>query len=169
MAEVKTLYEADLVAWAEQQAKALRDAARNNSNDALDWENLAEEIEDLGKSLRIGLSSQISRIIQHQVKLAHSPASDPRRGWRRTIRQARAEIERILDDSPSLKREVAGLIEDETRRSIELAIKDMEEYDEVGRLELPLLRRARYTPEQIIDDWFPPDPERPAPPSAEEP
>jgi hypothetical protein len=158
MTDLKTLYEEDTVAWAENQAAALRAAARGGSNQALDWENLAEEIEDLSKSLRIGLSSQISRIIQHQAKLAHSPASDLRRGWRRTIRQARVEIERILEDSPSLRREVPGLIEDETRRSIELAIKDMEEYDELGRLELPLLRRERYSMEQVVGDWFPPEP-----------
>jgi len=160
MSDAKTLYDADFVAWSKQQAEALRSAARSGSNQQLDWANLAEEIEDLGKSLRIGLRSQISRIIQHQVKLAHSPAVDPRKGWRRTIRQARAEIERILEDSPSLRREVSRLIHDETRRSIELAIKDLEEFDEIDRLEFPSLRRARYTADQVLGDWFPPDPER---------
>ena len=161
MSDTKTLYDADLFAWSRQQAEALRSAARSGSNQQLDWANLAEEIEDLGKSLRIGLRSQISRIIQHQVKLAHSPAVDPRNGWRRTIRQARVEIERILEDSPSLRRELSRLIHDETRRSIELAIKDLEEYDEVGRLEFPSLRRARYTSDQILGDWFPPEPAEP--------
>lgn len=161
MTDLKTLYDADFFAWSKRQAEALRAAGRIGSNQQLDWENLAEEIEDLGRSLRISLRSQISRIIQHQVKLAHSPAVDPRKGWRRTIRQARAEIERILEDSPSLKREVTRLIQDETRRSIELAVKDLEEYDEIDRLEFPSLRRARYTPDQILGDWFPPDPEEP--------
>jgi len=35
-----------------QQAEALRAAARGGSNQQLDWENLAEEIESLGKSQR---------------------------------------------------------------------------------------------------------------------
>jgi hypothetical protein len=161
MTDLKTLHDADFFAWSKRQAEGLRAAARTGSNQQLDWENLAEEIEDLGKSLRIALRSQISRIIQHQVKLAHSPAVDPRKGWRRTIRQARAEIERILEDSPSLGREVPRLIHDETRRSIELAIKDLEEYDEIGRLEFLSLRRVRYTPDQILGVWLPPDPERP--------
>src|SRR5690348_15042634 len=115
MTAATTLYEEDTAAWAEQQAAALRAAARGGSNQLLDWENLAEEIEDLGKSLRIALKSQISRVILHQIKLMHSPASDPRRGWRRTIRQARDEIARILEDSPSLRREISGIIEHETR------------------------------------------------------
>ena len=115
MTDLKTLYETDTVAWSEQQAAALRAAARGGSNQPLDWEHLAEEIEDLGNSLRLAVESQISRIIQHQVKLAHSPAVDPRKDWRRTIRQARAEIDRILQKNPSLRREVPHLIEDETQ------------------------------------------------------
>jgi Domain of unknown function DUF29 len=168
MTDLKTLYDEDIVAWSKQQAEALRAAARTGSNQLLDWENLAEEIEDLGKSLRISLRSQLSRIIQHQVKLAFSPASDPRKGWRRTIRQARAEIERVLKDSPSLRRELLNLVDDETQRSIDLAIRDLEEYDELSRLDLPSLRRAGYTLDQVLGDWFPPDPEEP-PRRAEEP
>jgi hypothetical protein len=75
MTDVKTLYEEDTVAWSEQQAAALRAAARGGSNQPLDWENLAEEIESLGRSLRLGLRSQLVRIIQHLVNLAHSPAA----------------------------------------------------------------------------------------------
>ena len=100
MAGAKTLYESDTAAWAEQQAAALRAAARGGSNQLLDWEHLAQEIEGLSKSLRLGLRSQISRIVQHHVKLRYSPSPDPRNSWRRTIRQARAEIDRILEDSP---------------------------------------------------------------------
>jgi hypothetical protein len=142
MTDLKTLYEADTVAWSEQQAAALRAAARGGSNQPLDWENLAEEIESLGKSLRLGLRSQIGRIIQHQVKLGHSPAIDPRNGWRRTIRQARVEIFGILEDSPSLRHEVPRLIQEETGRAVQLAIIDMEERGEFDRLELPTLGKA---------------------------
>ncbi len=163
MTDLKTLYERDTVAWAENQAAALRAAARGGSNQVLDWENLAEEIEDLAKNLRTGVKSQISRIIQHHVKLACSPAADPRRAWRRTIRQARDEIERILEESPSLRSQIPQMIEAETRRAIEYAIRDLEEYDEISRLNLPSLRRTRYSEEQILGDWFPPDAE-PEPP-----
>ena len=121
MTDLKTLYEEDTAAWSLQQAAALRATARGGSNQPLDWENLAEEIESLGKSLRLGLRSQIARIIQHEVKLEHSPAIDPRNGWRRTIRQARVEIDRILEDSPSLRCELPRFIREETGRALELA------------------------------------------------
>ena len=48
--DVKALYDQDLVAWSHQQAAALRAAARTGSDQLVDWENLAEEIEDLGRS-----------------------------------------------------------------------------------------------------------------------
>src|ERR1700761_4957297 len=128
MTDVKTLYEEDTVAWSEQQAAALRAAARGGSNQLLDWENLAEEIESLGRSLRLGLRSQLVRIIKHLVKLAHSSAVESRPGWRRTIRQARVEVDLIWDDSPSLRRELPRFIRAETDRAVQLAIRDLEEH-----------------------------------------
>jgi Domain of unknown function DUF29 len=154
MMDTKRLYDEDFVLWSKQQVEALRAAAHSGSNQQLDWDHLAEEIEDLGNSLRLAVESQISRIIQHHVKLAHSPAVDPRKGWRRTIRQARAEIDRILQKNPSLRREVPHLIEDETQRAVELALRDLEEYDEIDRLDVPSLRRASFSEEQVLGDWF---------------
>jgi hypothetical protein len=71
MPDVKTLYDEDFVAWSEQQAEALRAAARTGSNQQLDWENLAEEIESLGRSQRRELRSRLSVIMEHLVKLEH--------------------------------------------------------------------------------------------------
>src|SRR3954464_15566716 len=93
MSDVKSLYDEDFVAWTQQQAKALRAAAGSRTNQPLDWENLAEEVEDLGKSVRRELESQIRRIIQHLLKLQYSPSADPRRGWFESVTGARAETE----------------------------------------------------------------------------
>jgi hypothetical protein len=160
MTDLKTLYERDTVAWSEQQAAALRAAARGGSNQSLDWENLAEEIEDLAKSLRLRLRSQISRIIHHLVKLEYCPAIDPRNGWRRTIRQARLDIDRILEDSPSLKREVPRLIEKDIGRAVQLAILDLEEHGEFDQMELPTIAGVSYSEEQVLGDWLPEEPAR---------
>jgi Domain of unknown function DUF29 len=158
MTDLKTLYETDTVAWSENQAAALRAAAAGGSNQPLDWENLAEEIEDFAKSLRRRLCSQISRIIQHQVQLEYSPAVDLRKGWRRTIRYARLDIDRILEDSPSLRREVARLIEKETAAAVQLAILDLEDRGEIDQMELPRIRGVSFTEEQVLGDWFPEEP-----------
>src|SRR5947207_4390031 len=102
MYEVKTRYDEDFFAWTKHQAKALRAAARSGTNQPLDWENLAEEIEGLGVSERSALGSHIMRIVQHFAKLEFSPADEPRSGWRRTIRIARVQAEKRLQDNPSL-------------------------------------------------------------------
>lgn len=155
MAEPKTLYQRDLLAWSRQQAEALRAAARTSSNQLLDWENLAEEIEDLGASQRSAVGSHLMRIIQHLVKLEYSPAAEPRSGWRRTIRLARLQVQKRVEDNPSLKPELGSLIEGETRRGIEYAIADLEEHGEIDEVDAQVLRRAQYTEAQVLSDWFP--------------
>ena len=80
MTDARGLYDVDFVAWTEQQAEALRATAHGGTNQPLDWENLAEEIESLGKSDRRELRSQIYRIIRHLTKLQFSQATDPRGG-----------------------------------------------------------------------------------------
>lgn len=89
MADSRTLYDADFVAWSKQQAEALRAAARGGSNQLLDLANLAEEIEGLGISQKSALGSQIRRIIQRLLKLEYSGSTEPRRGWIESINDAR--------------------------------------------------------------------------------
>jgi hypothetical protein len=88
MAKLNALYDQDFVRWTEEQAAALRQAKSQSlagtegSNLPLDWENLAEEIESLGKSDRRELRSQITRVLRHLLKLEATPAAEPRAGWR---------------------------------------------------------------------------------------
>jgi hypothetical protein len=164
MSDVDILYDKDFFAWSKQQAEALRSAARTGSNQELDWENLAEEIESLGKSDRRELASRISTIIEHLVKLGHSPAHDPRVGWRQTIHRERVEIERILEDSPSLRREVPQVISNETKHAVDGVIMGLDSRDELSRSLRQALKSksyldlVTYTPEQILGDWFPSEP-----------
>ena len=159
MAAVKNLYDEDFVAWSQQQAEALRAAARGGSNQELDWKNLAEEIEDLGGSQRSAVGSHIMRIIQHLVKLEFSPVVEQRNGWRRTIRLARVQAQRRIEQNPSLKPELGYLVGKETGHGIELAIADIEESAEIDEVEANVLRRARYTEEQVLGNWFPEEPQ----------
>jgi hypothetical protein len=99
------LYDADFVRWTEEQAAALR-AGRL---DALDLENLAEEIESLGKRDRRKLKFRLTVLIMHLLKWAYQP--DQRSGsWESTVRTQRAEIRQLLDDSPGLRRDVPDIL-----------------------------------------------------------
>jgi hypothetical protein len=158
MTDAKSLYDRDFVAWTEQQAQALRAAARGSINQPLDWENLAEEIESLGRSDRRELRRQIYRIIRHLARLQFSPVIGPRRGWHEAIVDARMQAELVLDDSPSLKIQLDHFVSEEIDRAIRHAISDLDEFGEFDPAIKGALSRTRYTVDQILGDWFPPDP-----------
>ncbi|MGH6944885.1 MAG: DUF29 domain-containing protein [Geminicoccaceae bacterium] len=105
--EAAKLYESDFVRWTEEQAAALR-AGRI---DVLDLENLAEEIESLGKKDRRRLKSRLTVLVMHLLKWAHQP--DQRSGsWESTIRTQRGELRQLLEDSPSLRRELGAAVKE---------------------------------------------------------
>ena len=155
-AKLSTPYDEDFVRWTEEQAAALRRVT--GSNLPLDWENLAEEIESLGKSDRRELRSQITRILRHLLKLEASSAAEPRAGWRVTIREARAEIESVLEDSPSLRREAQAMITKQIRAAAELAADDLGHPGEPIDAIQARLDKEHYTPEQVLGDWLPDEP-----------
>jgi hypothetical protein len=158
MADPRTLYDTDFVAWSKQQAEALRAAARDGSNQPLDLANLAEEIEGLGISQKSALGSQIRRIIHHLLKLEYSGATEPRRGWIESINDARIEIEAVLEDSPSLKNEITAAITAEMRRGLRKAIADLKNYENIDPATLARMQGTAYTQEQVLGDWFPEGP-----------
>jgi hypothetical protein len=147
------LYDQDFVLWAEEQAAALR--RLKGSNLPLDWENLAEEIESLGKSERKELRWQIRRILRHLCKLAASPAMEQRAGWRATVHDARSEIEDVLRDSPSLRREIDALVAEQTTVAVEFAAGDLEQHGEPTDALREQLKKGVFTAEQVLEHWFP--------------
>jgi Domain of unknown function DUF29 len=150
-------YDDDFYAWTQHQAAVLREMPV--ADNRFDREHVAEEIEDLGKSERDAVRSQVRRIIEHFLKLQYSPADQPRLGWMRSINDARS----ILDDklSPTLRRDVeirlVALYED-ARYAAELALSEFGE-EQVAR-ELPT--ECPYTFEQILmKRWYPEPVEKP--------
>ena len=99
-----TLYDRDFYSWAMQQAKALRLAAgaRINTPAMLDWENLAEEIESLGKSQASELDSRYTQLLTHLLKWLYQSQKSSK-SWRRTIVQQRIRIEKLTRQNPGLK------------------------------------------------------------------
>jgi hypothetical protein len=147
-----SLYDQDLVLWTEEQARALRVAAGAGWSAPIDWENVAEEIESLGKSERRALASHIGVVIEHLLKLQASSAPEPARGWRDTIRRTRQAIEEVLEESPSLRREVAGLVARQTSRARALVRANFQDYGEQPRIDVD---SVSYTDAQVLGDWLP--------------
>ena len=57
----------------------------------------------MGKSERDAVQSQITRVLEHFLKLAYSPADRPRYGWMRSVAEARGSLRKKL--SPTLRRD----------------------------------------------------------------
>ena len=91
------LYDTDFYAWTQAQAGALR--LRQAGGNMLDYDRLAEEIEDLGSEQRNAVLSHLLQIIIHLHKLESSRAIPPRSGWHIEVLQHRAEIEMRLSAS----------------------------------------------------------------------
>jgi hypothetical protein len=147
-------YDIDIVVWSEQQAALLRRRAAGElvNDTSLDWSNIAEEIEALGRSERSALRSHIATVLEHLIKLQASRATDPRNGWKETIDRARDDIERLLIDSPSMRALVSGMTADETRRAGRRVARTLALYSEQPRVEIGSLT---FTDDQVLGDWFP--------------
>jgi hypothetical protein len=147
-----SLYDSDLAAWSAEQARAIREAGQRRVNAPIDWENVAEEIESLGKSERLALRSRIGTVIEHLLKLQVSPATEPERLWRETVRRTRGDIADILKESPILRREVAGMVADQMTRMRALVRDTMADYGETPRQPLDAITFDEAT---VLCDWLP--------------
>src|SRR5438046_10078220 len=92
----RNLYDADFFAWSNEQAQRLRLL----KPDELDWENVAEEIESLGRSDRRAIGSNLKVILEHLIKCRYQPAKQTP-SWTDTIDEHRDRLNRIIADSPS--------------------------------------------------------------------
>jgi hypothetical protein len=93
-----SLYERDFYAWLQDQAEKLRSRSHND----LDWENLAEEIESVGRSEKREIRKRLSLLIHHLLKWQFQPGRRSE-SWRITIGEQRLSIPSVVEDSPSLK------------------------------------------------------------------
>jgi hypothetical protein len=136
-----TDYDTDFVAWIDEQAAQLRARATN----ALDWDNLAEEIESMGRSQRQEVRSRLKRICQHLLKWQYQ--RDGRsRSWQTTIEMQRDDLEEVLLDSPSLRFYAATQLTKVYKAGRKVAV------NETGIESLPEV--CPWTIEQIIDPEF---------------
>ena len=133
-------YDTDVLLWTEHQADLLRRmGAGERVNDRIDWENVAEEIESVGASQRAVLASQVRRVLVHLTKSRASPASDPHRGRRESVRLARADIQDLLTASPSLRRTIDEVVARQLGSAREIVAAALADHGEIARVPLDQL------------------------------
>jgi hypothetical protein len=142
------LYETDFYAWSLEQAALLR----TQRFDQLDLDRLIEEVEDLGASLHRSVRSRIRTIIEHLLKLQHSPAIDPRPGWYDTILAQRDDL---LDElTASLRSVVESELPQDFERARKRAATSLRKHGEDAAGDA-LPKTCPYTLDQIAGDWLP--------------
>jgi len=104
------LYDRDFYEWTVVQARALRDMRPTE----LDWENLAEEIESLGRSARSEVRSRMTVLLQHLLKWEYQPEARSN-SWAASILEQRQRIADAIEESPSLRSYPALVVEKEYR------------------------------------------------------
>ena len=87
------LYETDIVLWSEQQSSLLkRLAAGERVNDQVDWGNVVEEIESVGRSEVRAVTSALQNGMQHKLHEIGWRASRAVRHWQAEVRVQLAQF-----------------------------------------------------------------------------
>ncbi len=114
-----TLYNSDFYAWTQTQAKTLKAGIW----DALDIENLVEEIETLGRQERQELQNRLGILLGHLLKWQYQPGHRSN-SWRSTMREQRRRIDQLLADSPSLKPFLPEAVARAYQDGLDLAVRE---------------------------------------------
>jgi hypothetical protein len=105
MHPVKNHYDEDFYAWTQAQAALLREEKTSD----LDYANLAEEIESLGRWDKHELEERLETVLRHLLTWWSKP--EERCGqWASQILGERHAMARLLRDSPSLQTQIEGLL-----------------------------------------------------------
>ena len=123
----RALYETDYFTWTQDVARLLREGRLSE----IDLEHLAEEVEDLGKSLRrefIGFMAQsFFHFIKHQYLQDRSPGDEKR--WRKEAQIFWDEAMSILRDNPGLNRAMDQIIDEAWEKARSDVFRSFEEFN----------------------------------------
>jgi hypothetical protein len=141
-----TLYEVDYLQWLETTVEKLR----SQEYSTVDWGNLIEEIEDMGRSERRSLESNLIVIILHLLKWQFQP--DNRSGsWEGSIIEHRRRVKKLLNESPSLKPYLESIFVESYTEAVKQAKAETRLPLDTFPIECP------FTLVNVIDDEFLPE------------
>ena len=143
-----SLYDTDYNLWLLETVKKLE----NRDFNAIDWDNLIEEVLDLSKRDKRKLKSLLTKLFEHFLKLKYWQSENERNKghWQGEIANFRFQIQQQLEDSPSLKPYLAEILRESYQKGRFIASK---------RSQLPLNNfpeKPLANLEQILDEnWLP--------------
>lgn len=146
------LYDTDILAWTEEQAAALRAlAGRRDLPNALDLENVIEEIESVGRSQFHAVESRLRLMLEHLLKLASAPEAPARGHWVDEVLHWQAELLSLI--SPSMHQRIE--LDQQWRRACRLAERSLAAHGD--RLSPGLPEACPFTLADFLVEDFDPD------------
>ena len=139
-------YDKDFYAWTTENASLLR----KKRFEEIDVDNIAEEIESMGKSNKRSLFSHLSVLIAHLLKWKFQKIRRSK-SWTLTIKNQRFEITDLLKESPSLKNEILQQFDHAYKKSLIIAS------EQTGIDEDDLPKICPFSLAECLDDNFLPD------------
>ena len=100
-------YDVDAFGWSMAQARLIRERRL----DEIDWDNVAEEIESVGKSEQRAIESNLRIVLVHHLKWAFQPFYRSR-SWANSIAEHLRRFDRSIDENPSLKPKLAAIMDE---------------------------------------------------------
>lgn len=121
------LYGRDFYSWTVQQAEALK---RRDFN-AIDWDNLIEEIEDLGSAQKRDCKTVCALIIEHLLKIEYYREATDKvlNHWMAEIAIFRLTMAELVKENPGLKGHYRTLFPEAWSRGRNIAVIRLAEYD----------------------------------------
>jgi hypothetical protein len=120
-ADPRAEYERDFYSWLMEQARYVREGRWS----AIDRDNLAEEIESLGREQFSKLESALRVLLLHLLKWDHQPERRSR-SWELSIKGQRVAVQDVLDDNPGLQPRIPEALTRAYRRARIEAAKETE-------------------------------------------
>lgn len=138
-------YNQDFYAWAINNARLLRAGKLSE----IDVENIAEEIECMGKSEKRELINKLAVLLAHLLKWKYQSAKRSN-SWKYTIKEQRLRLARLISESPSLKKELEKKLNESYEDACYLALS------ETGLDEAIFPKKCPFSLKQALEpDFFP--------------
>ena len=137
------LYQSDIVLWSERQAELLQRIARGERvNDAdLDWPNIVEEIESVGREQLHAVESLLVQALVHDLKAEAWPVARDVPNWRADARRFRGDAAARF--APSMRQQI------DLARLYQRALRAMPETID-GQAPLPVPAECPVTLDELL-------------------
>lgn len=141
MKSISELHDRDFNLWVEETKKAIQ----NRDFENMDWDNLLDEIDDMGKSEKRSLESYLERLIAHILKLQYWESEKERnyKHWKVEIINFRRRIKRLIKQNPSFNAHLK-----------EIYPEVFQDVVDAWRIEFEIPEDSFIAPEQMLDENY---------------